>query len=85
MLKKEMNMTDTTRQTLADNWARDMRLIREEANDKREAIYQAWLSSDMSIVDRDNRMAAVSAVREAQIEMARKAWYYGLALIEQAA
>jgi hypothetical protein len=67
-----------TREHLAANWGANVAEIRQEARNKAEAIYETWLASDMSIVERDRRTVAVQAWMDAAIEAERKAWYHGL-------
>lgn len=68
-----------TKLDLANNYAINVTDARNRARVAADAVYEQWLASDMSIVERDRRTAGIDARLTAEIQAERDAWYYGLA------
>lgn len=58
----------------ADVYGRCVSDLRRAAGDAADALYQEWLATDMSAIERDNRTSAIRAGLERAIEIERE-WY----------
>jgi hypothetical protein len=60
-------------------WANNVRETRANFQAEADALYDLWLSSDMEIVERDRRMAAIRASEAHCIEQEKKLYRLNLA------